>query len=228
MPTLPPEYTCSCFDEIATGYNTEQARNEAGRCLNCFSECLERLAEPGVTVPKPRVLVPERPAVRTAYDQPADEASVAAIINKYREEPGNLLPILLGVNRHFNWLPRPSLEHVADELHMPMAEILRVATFYNAFSLVPRGKYIVSVCLGTGCFVKGSPRLLERLERELKIKSGETTEDMLFSLEPVRCIGCCALAPAVRVNEDTFGRLTPERIPKMLKLYTEPLAAQEG
>jgi NADH:ubiquinone oxidoreductase subunit E len=113
------------------------------------------------------------------------------------------------------------LEHVADELHLPMAEILRVATFYNAFSLVPRGKYIVSVCLGTGCFVKGSPRLLERLERELKIKSGQTTEDMLFSLEPVRCIGCCALAPAVRINEDTFGRLSPDNLPKILKGYME-------
>jgi NADPH-dependent glutamate synthase beta subunit-like oxidoreductase/NADH:ubiquinone oxidoreductase subunit E len=229
MPTLPPEYTCSCFDEIATGFTPEQAQAEASRCLNCFSECLERLASPaaGVPIPKPRVLVPERkPGERTAYDEPADEAAVKAILNKYREEPGNLLPVLLGVNRHFNWLPRPALEHVSDELRLPMAEILRVATFYNAFSLVPRGRYIISVCLGTGCFVKGSPRLLDRLERELKIKSGQTTEDMLFSLEPVRCIGCCALAPAVRVNKDTYGRLTPDHIRKILKIYTEPLAAQ--
>ncbi|MFW6113285.1 MAG: NAD(P)H-dependent oxidoreductase subunit E, partial [Thermodesulfobacteriota bacterium] len=151
---------------------------------------------------------------------------VAAILNKYREEPGNLLPVLLGVNRHFNWLPRPAIEHVADELHTPVAEILRVATFYNAFSLVPRGKYIVSVCMGTGCFVKGSPRLLDRLERELKIKPGQTTEDMLFSLEMVRCIGCCALAPAVRINEDTYGRLNPMNIPKILDLYVEKPAAE--
>ncbi|MFZ2088850.1 MAG: NAD(P)H-dependent oxidoreductase subunit E [Desulfobaccales bacterium] len=228
MPTLPPEYTCSCFDEIAKGYTQDLAQGEANRCLNCFSECLERLAEkPLLSVPKPRVLVPERaPGVRPAYDSPADEAAVAAILNKYREEQGNMLPVLLGVNRHFNWLPRPALEHVSDELHIPMAEILRVATFYNAFSLVPRGKYIVSVCLGTGCFVKGSPRLIDRLERELKIRSGQTTEDMLFSLEPVRCIGCCALAPAIRVNEDTYGRLTPENIPKILKLYMEPQAAE--
>ena len=163
---------------------------------------------------------------RVAFAQATDEQTVTGIIDTHRDKRGNLLPILLDVNRHFNWLPRPALEHVSDELHIPMAEILRVATFYNAFSLVPRGKYIVSVCLGTGCFVKGSPRLIERLERELKIKSGETTEDMLFSLEPVRCIGCCALAPAVRVNEDTFGRLTPENIPKILKIYTEPLVAQ--
>ncbi len=169
----------------------------------------------------PAAVVQKKLQERTAYADAADEATVAAIINKYREERGNMLPILLGINRTFNWLPRPALEHVADELHLPLADILRVATFYNAFSLVPRGKYIISVCLGTGCFVKGSPRLVDRLERELKIKSGQTTEDMMFTLEAVRCIGCCALAPAVRVNEDTYGRLIPDNIPKILKIYTE-------
>jgi len=191
--------------------------------LNCYSDCLEKLGAPGTSAvyKAPSEVVVKKLKERSAYDNPADEATVSAIINKYREERGNMLPVLLGINRTFNFLPRPALEHVADELHLPMADILRVATFYNAFSLVPRGKYIVSVCLGTGCFVKGSPRLLERLERELKIKSGGTTEDMLFSLEPVRCIGCCALAPAVRINEDTFGRLNPDNIPKILKGYTE-------
>jgi NADH:ubiquinone oxidoreductase subunit E len=164
-------------------------------------------------------------AARTAYAQATDEEAVTAIIGRYREEPGNLLPILLGVNRYFNWLPRSALEHVSDELRIPLAEILRVATFYNAFSLVPRGRYIVSVCLGTGCFVKGSPRLLDRLERQLKIKPGQTTEDMMFSLQVVRCIGCCALAPAMRINEDTYGRLIPDHIPKILKSYEE-LSAQ--
>ena len=223
MPTLPPEYTCSCFDEIATGFTQETARAEATRCLNCYSDCLEKLGAPGTSsvYKAPLPVVAKKLKERSAYDNPADEATVSAIINKYREERGNMLPVLLGINRTFNYLPRPALEHVADELHLPLAEILRVATFYNAFSLVPRGKYIVSVCLGTGCFVKGSPRLLERLERELKIKSGGTTEDMLFSLEPVRCIGCCALAPAVRINDDTFGRLNPDNIPKILKGYTE-------
>jgi NADPH-dependent glutamate synthase beta subunit-like oxidoreductase/NADH:ubiquinone oxidoreductase subunit E len=221
MPTLPPEYTCSCFDEIATGFTAETAQGEATRCLNCYSGCLEGVGS-GVSVYKaPTAAVQKKLKERSAYDNPADEATVSAILNKYRDERGNMLPVLLGINRTFNFLPRPALEHVADELHLPLAEILRVATFYNAFSLVPRGRYIVSVCLGTGCFVKGSPRLLDRLERELKIKSGGTTEDMLFSLEPVRCIGCCALAPAVRINEDTYGRLSPENIPKILKAYTE-------
>ncbi|RJR32528.1 MAG: FAD-dependent oxidoreductase [Deltaproteobacteria bacterium] len=160
-------------------------------------------------------------AARTAYSKLTDEEMVAKIIDQYRDEPGNLLPILLDINRKFNWLPRCALEHVSDELRLPMAEILRVASFYNAFSLVPRGKNIISLCMGTGCFVKGSPRLLDRLERELGIKHGQTTEDFMFSLEMVRCIGCCALAPAMRVGDDTFGRLSPSMIPKILKSYAE-------
>ena len=173
-------------------------------------------------------LPPEDAArARSAYAQATDEAVVTGIINSYRDEPGNLLPILLDINRRFNWLPQASLEHVAVELGIPLTEVLRVATFYNAFSLVPRGKHIVSVCLGTGCFVKGSSRILDRLERHLKIKHGETTADMLFSLEVVRCIGCCALAPAMRVGDDTFGRLTPDAVPKILKTYAA-LEAQEA
>ena len=97
---------------------------------------------------------------------------------------------------------------MADELHLSLAQVLRVATFYNAFSLTPRGRHVVQICLGTGCFVKGSPAILDRLEKELKIKAGETTRDMRFTLETVRCIGCCALAPALRVGPDTYGNLT--------------------
>ena len=224
MATLPPEYTCSCFVEIAKGYDPTQSRAEAGRCLNCYTEWAAELdfKAPDLKYKEvPPAILARKMQERTSYTDPADEKTVAAIINKYREERGNLLPILLGINRTFNWLPRPALEHVADELKMPLADILRVATFYNAFSLEPRGKYIIAVCMGTGCFVKGSPRLIDRFERELKIKCGQTTEDMLFTLEMVRCIGCCALAPAVRVNEDTYGRLIPDNVPKILKNYTK-------
>ncbi len=170
--------------------------------------------------------VEEERRARTAYAQATDEEVVAAIIEGHREEPGNLLPILLDINRRFKWLPRCSLEHVSDELKMPLTEILRVASFYNAFSLVPRGRNIINVCLGTGCFVKGSPRILERLERDLGIKHGQTTEDFMFTLEVVRCIGCCALAPAMRVGGDTFGRLTPDHVPKILKSYAESTAQE--
>jgi len=163
----------------------------------------------------------EERRARTAYAQATDEEAVAAIIESHREERGNLLPVLLDINRRFNWLPRCSLEHVSDELKMPLTEILRVASFYNAFSLVPRGRNIINVCLGTGCFVKGSPRILERLERDLGIKHGQTTEDLMFTLEVVRCIGCCALAPAMRVGEDTFGRLAPGQVSKIIDSYTQ-------
>lgn len=161
---------------------------------------------------------------RTAYAKATDEEAVGDIIDRYREERGNLLPILLDINRQFNWLPRPALEHVADELGTPLTEIIRVASFYNAFSLVPRGKHIVNICLGTGCFVKGSPQLLERLEKTLKIKHGQTTKDFLFTLEVVRCIGCCALAPALRVGADTYGRVAPEQVSEIIDSYRKSVS----
>jgi NADH-quinone oxidoreductase subunit E len=161
---------------------------------------------------------------RTAYAQATDEEAVADIIYRHREERGNLLPIMLDINRQFNWLPRPALEHVAAELQKPLTEIIRVASFYNAFSLVPRGKHIINICLGTGCFVKGSPQLLERLEKTLKIKHGQTTEDFLFTLEVVRCIGCCALGPALRVGADTYGRVAPEQVPEIIDSYRKSVS----
>ena len=187
-------------------------------CGVCLTACPVRY--------EPQLPEAER-AARTAYAQAPDEDVVTGIVNRHRDRRGNLLPILLDVNRHFNWLPRCALEHVSDELKMPLAEIMRVASFYNAFSLVPRGKYIISICMGTGCFVKGAPRLLDRLERELGIKHGQSTEDFMFSLELVRCIGCCALAPAMRVGEDTFGRLTPSMLPRILKSYSEAYGVEE-
>jgi NADH-quinone oxidoreductase subunit E len=191
---------------------------DPAKCTGCGT-CLD------VCPVRYEVQLPDEEArSRAAFAQATDELVVTGIISTHRDKRGNLLPILLDVNRHFNWLPRPALEQVSDELKIPLAEILRVASFYNAFSLVPRGKHIINVCLGTGCFVKGSPRLLEALERELGIKHGATTEDMLFTLEVVRCIGCCALAPAMRVGDDTYGRLTPGMIPKILKSYAESSA----
>ncbi len=166
--------------------------------------------------------LPEAEAhARTAYAKVTDEDVVAGIIGTYRDEPGNLLPVLLDINRQFNWLPRAALEHVSDELKIPLTEILRVASFYNAFSLVPRGKHIINICMGTGCFVKGSPRLLDRLERKLGLKHGQTTDDLMFTLEVVRCIGCCALGPAMRIGDATFGRLTPNQVSQIIDSYIE-------
>jgi NADH:ubiquinone oxidoreductase subunit E len=188
---------------------------DPAKCTGCGT-CLE------VCPIRYEVQLPEEEArARASYAQVTDEARVAEIIARHRDEPGNLLPILLDINRHFNWLPRPALEHVADELKTPLTEIIRVASFYNAFSLTPRGKHIINVCMGTGCFVKGSPRLLDGLERKLGISHGQTTADLLFTLEVVRCIGCCALAPALRIGDATFGRVRPGQESKIIDSYTQ-------
>jgi NADH:ubiquinone oxidoreductase subunit E len=192
---------------------------DPAKCTGCGT-CLE------VCPIRYEVQLPEEEArARAAYAQVTDEAQVAEIIARHRDEPGNLLPILLDINRHFNWLPRPALEHVAGELKTPLTEIIRVASFYNAFSLTPRGKHVVNVCMGTGCFVKGSPRLLDGLERKLGISHGQTTDDLLYTLEVVRCIGCCALAPALRIDDATFGRVSPGQVGKIIDSYTKAAGA---
>ncbi len=186
---------------------------DTAKCTGCGT-CLEACPI------RYEVQLPEaEAAARAAYARATDEEVVSDIIRSHMDETGNLLPILLDINRHFNWLPRSSLEHVSVELKLPVSQILQVASFYNAFSLTPRGRHIINVCLGTGCFVKGSMRLLEELERKLGITNGETTEDSLFTLEVVRCIGCCALAPAMRIGEATFGRLTRAHLDKIIDDY---------
>jgi len=131
-----------------------------------------------------------------------------------------LLPIMIEVNRQYRYLPRDIIHYMAWRLDIPLSDVaLQMATFYNVFSLKPRGLHTIRVCLGTACFVKGSGRLLERLERELGIKTGETTGDLNFTLEAVRCIGCCALAPALRIDGDTYAHVRQGRIPHLLKKY---------
>ena len=132
---------------------------------------------------------------------------------------GALLPILQRINREYRYLPRDVLEYVAARQGLAMSAVLRVATFYNAFSLEPRGRHTISVCVGTACFVKGSGMLLEKLSRELAIEEGETTDDQRFTLEAVRCIGCCALAPAIRIDGETYAHVRQSRIPSILKRY---------
>ncbi len=147
------------------------------------------------------------------------EADVSKIVDRYEGERGNLLPILIDVNTELGWLPEDVLRYLAVRLEIPLAQIMRVVTFYNFFSLEPRGRHTISVCLGTGCFVKGSGTLLTALEGELGIKAGETTQDMQFSLEVVRCLGCCALAPVVRIDEE-IHTLQPSKVSKVLAAYT--------
>jgi NADH:ubiquinone oxidoreductase subunit E len=104
---------------------------------------------------------------------------------------------------------------------MPLSQVYGLATFYNAFSLTPRGKYVVRVCMGTACHVQGAHRILQALERQLAVPAGGTTEDRKFSLEEVRCLGCCGLAPVITINEDLYGSVTQAKLPKILEHYQE-------
>ncbi len=148
-------------------------------------------------------------------------AEIDAILAEHEGERGAILPILQDINAKYRWLSPGAVQRVSEALDMPVARILRFTTFYNALSLEPRGEYVIKVCTGTACHVKGSGRILEGLERELKISAGETTSDHWFSLEAVRCLGCCGLAPVVTVNDDVYGKMTTSRFLKALEKYSE-------
>ncbi len=150
---------------------------------------------------------------------PEDLERMKNIIEEYRGQKGALVPILQDINAAYNYLPENILRYVSQELDVPLSLIYRIATFYNAFSLKPRGKHIVTVCMGTTCHVKGAPMIVSALERELGLRTGETSEDMNFTLETVACLGCCGLAPVMTVGEDLYGKLTQARIPKIIKRY---------
>jgi NADH:ubiquinone oxidoreductase subunit E len=148
-----------------------------------------------------------------------DRVLVENIVDRYEEIEGAIMPVLQAVNEKYKYLPEPILRTISKEMEIPMSAIFRIATFYNAFSLTPRGKYIISICTGTACHVKGASNILESFEDQLGIKTGGTTEDMHFTLEAVRCIGCCGLAPVLTVNEDVHGLMTKKKVPEIIEKY---------
>ncbi|MEW6381491.1 MAG: NAD(P)H-dependent oxidoreductase subunit E [bacterium] len=141
------------------------------------------------------------------------------MINRYPRNSSALMAILQDIQVEFNYLPKEVLISVAHKTRIPLSRIYNVATFYNAFSLVPRGRHIISVCMGTACHVRGSGKILEELERCLKIKAGETTEDLKFTLEVVNCLGACALGPVMVIDGEYFGKLTPDKVKSTLKIF---------
>jgi NADH-quinone oxidoreductase subunit E/NADP-reducing hydrogenase subunit HndA len=130
-----------------------------------------------------------------------------------------LIEILREAQEIFGYLPREVQEFVAEEMQIPVGRIYGVVTFYNFFSMEPRGKHIINVCTGTACYVKGAPRLIQQLEEILEIKMGETTKDGLFTLTSVRCVGACSLAPVFVIGEDTYGRI--ENRDQLIKILDE-------
>jgi NADH:ubiquinone oxidoreductase subunit E len=151
--------------------------------------------------------------------EPEFREEVLEIIQKNKDRKGPLMTILQQVNSAFNYLPENALQYISQELGYPLSHIFKIATFYSSFSIVPRGKHIINICMGTACYVRGSGRLMERLSDLLNIKENETTPDMLFTIKSVRCIGCCGLAPAVMSGDNVYGKLTPKDIPGIIEKY---------
>ena len=143
------------------------------------------------------------------------------VILENKERPGALMPILHEAQHIFGALPIEVQKVISEELKIPLAEIYGVVTFYSQFSLVPKGENVVSVCLGTACYVKGAQNILDRISRELNVEVGKTSEDGKFTLEATRCIGACGLAPVITINEDVYGRLVESKVPGILDKYRE-------
>ena len=138
------------------------------------------------------------------------------LFEEYLPEKDNLIQMLNEVQEHYGYVPMHVQKELSEFLNVPMAEIYGVVTFYSRFSLEPQGKYKISVCLGTACFVKGSQKIMDRLVDRLKIKEGETTKDGLFTIEQTRCVGACGLAPVFTVNGEVYGRASVQKLDQVL------------
>lgn len=147
-------------------------------------------------------------------------AKLDAKLAEFKAVPGGLMPALQSAQKIYGYLPVEVQSKIADAFEMSLEEVFGIATFYSFFTLNPKGKNEVSVCLGTACYVKGSGELLEKLEEKLGIAAGECTSDGCFSLVETRCVGCCGLAPVVTVNGNVYGKLTPNQIDTILAEYT--------
>ncbi len=151
--------------------------------------------------------------------QAQDLGAIDAIIQRHNTEPSALIQILLDIQKEHNWLAKEALEHVAKKLEVPLTRVQHIATFYKAFSVVPKGRHRVHICMGTACHVRGAARVLETVEEATGIGPGETDLEMKFSLETVNCLGCCALGPVMEVDGKAHGNMTPGETVDVLKTY---------
>ena len=150
---------------------------------------------------------------------PEQEARLRAVIDEHRGQPGATMPVLQAAQEIFGYLPEEVQIMVAEGLDVPLSEVYGVSTFYSLFTLNPKGKYQISVCLGTACYVKGAADVLDAVQKKLGIAPGGITMDGLFSLDACRCIGACGLAPVMMINEDVYGRLTAAQVGPILDQY---------
>lgn len=148
-----------------------------------------------------------------------DKDRIDEIVDKHNSDPSYLIQVLLDIQAEYSWLPREALEKVAERLQVPMTRIQHIATFYKAFSLVPKGRHQIHICVGTACHVRGASRVLDTVEGLTGIKPGETDLDLKFSLETVNCLGCCALGPVVEIDGKAHGKMAPAQTADVLKTY---------
>jgi NADH-quinone oxidoreductase subunit E len=148
-----------------------------------------------------------------------DSDRIDQIIDRHQGEPDSLIQILLDIQSENHWLPKEAMERISRKLDVPLSRIHHIATFYKAFSLVPKGRHEIHICMGTACHVRGSTRVLEAVQDLAGIKPGETDLDLKFSLETVNCLGCCALGPVMEINGKTHGKMSPTKIAEVLKSY---------
>ena len=148
-----------------------------------------------------------------------DNERVDQIIDKHHGEASYLIQVLLDVQSENHWLPKHVLDRISDRLQVPLSRILHIATFYKAFSLVPKGRHEIHICMGTACHVRGAPRVLDTVKEFTGIKPGETDMDLKFSLETVNCLGCCALGPVIEIDGKTHGKMAPSKTADVLENY---------
>lgn len=148
-----------------------------------------------------------------------DLKRVDEMIEYYKGEEGVLIQLLLDIQSEFNWISKEAITQISERMQIPKSQIYRIASFYEAMSLEPVGRHIIQVCLGTACQVRGAPKILDRIEGDLKIKGGETTPDMRFSLKRVNCLGCCAMGPVIVVDGIYHGKITPAMVEGILETY---------
>jgi len=150
---------------------------------------------------------------------PQQEEKLRQVIEKYKGQPGAAMPVLQEAQEIFGYLPEEVQVIIANGLDLPLSEIYGVSSFYAQFTLNPKGKYRISICLGTACYVKGAAGILEAVEKHLNIRNGGITPDGKFSLDCCRCIGACGLAPVMMINDEVYGNLTPEKVVEILNSY---------
>ncbi|ABO50181.1 NADH dehydrogenase subunit E [Desulforamulus reducens MI-1] len=148
-----------------------------------------------------------------------NQSKLDALFAQYKGNPNGLIVVMAAIQESQGYLPKDLLVRTAEELGVPLSDVYGVATFYAAFSLRPRGRHSVNLCLGTACYVKGAPEVQSMLEKEMGIKAGNTTEDRRFSLDLVRCLGACGIAPVLTVNGEVYPRMTAEKVTEVLSKY---------